>query len=780
MLLDHFAKRRCLKETLKLFEWITGPLSQLLAPKVVTYNSMIDAYVRIGKLSKAFMFLDNEILNHPDLDYDSFTITALARGIQTPSEASYLNRIFGLVEGASFQLEIIVFNVLIEACNHAQQPAKAYGLFRQMDYQNFSRELQAADYGEDRLGLLRSAKPEYLVKPDVVTYNTLIKASCQNGNLDGAFNFLQVLKLSEDLKPNDVTYNTLIDGCTRTRGRMDTAWRLLEEMYREGVAPDSFTFSTLVKGIKKHASRDSSESLKRALRFLNTVAEEGLAKGDEVLYNCIMDTCLYFRQLNKAEQLFREMQLRGVKPSSVTYGILIKGYGQFKRLDLALKKYGEMADRGLKPNEVTYGCLIDACVNNNQIDRALSIFEEMESCGTKPNTIIYTTLIKGFARKKELKSAMRLYETMKHRMRSGECTPNNVTYNSLLDCCVRCGNLDLALQIWGEMEVATTPDLISYSTLIKGYCQETKIKEAFQLLDVMIEKHQIMPDEVLFNSLLDGCVRADAFKIGEMVFQKMQQSQLTLSVVAYSIMVKLYGKMGELDQAFTMLAMIKQNRLKPGLIVFTCLVKACLQAKNARRALDAFEMLKQELFPDKVVYQTLIQGLLGLEGWTTTAAQYALEAWREFGISVVDDLQNSLLQRLETVKPYPGSLVKEVQMLRGQNGGGHSQQKHGYQQQHTRKDKNWEKKPQWKRKQQPKFVKKDIEPKEEVKEERAPFTTLTTLTNRDLNRPARKQDWKQQQSFDEPNEKENLGHQLQKKAGRKPLAPRENYQLQRF
>lgn len=63
---------------------------------------MIDAYVRIGKLSKAFMFLDNEILNHPDLDYDSFTITALARGIQTPSEASYLNRIFGLVEGASF------------------------------------------------------------------------------------------------------------------------------------------------------------------------------------------------------------------------------------------------------------------------------------------------------------------------------------------------------------------------------------------------------------------------------------------------------------------------------------------------------------------------------------------------------------------------------------------------------------------------------------------------------------------------------------------------------
>ena len=82
---------------------------------------------------------------------------------------------------------------------------------------------------------------------------------------------------------------------------------------------------------------------------------------------------------------------------------------------------------------------------------------------------------------------------------------------------------------------------------------EGKITEAFKLLDVMIEKDKIMPDEVLFNSLLDGCVRADAFKIGELVFKKMQQSHIELSVVAYSIMIKMYGKTGQIDKAFEML-----------------------------------------------------------------------------------------------------------------------------------------------------------------------------------------------------------------------------------
>lgn len=279
MLLDHYAKRKYIHETRTIFEGVEGVLARtkVYPLKVVVFNSMLDAYVRTGNLKSAFMFLDTKILSNPQVNYDNFTITTLTRGVKQPSEAHYLEKIFTMVEEAPFPLEIVVFNVLIEACINSHQIQRGFRLFRSMDYQHYSRPLYASDYAEDSLGLFKSTKPQYNIKPDVVTFNTIIKACCQIHNIDSALNYLLVLKVSEHLKPNDVTFNTIIDGCTRSRNRMELAWRILEDMYRSGVAPDSFTFSTLVKGIKKNSQRDSKQSLERALHFLETVTKEGMA-----------------------------------------------------------------------------------------------------------------------------------------------------------------------------------------------------------------------------------------------------------------------------------------------------------------------------------------------------------------------------------------------------------------------------------------------------------------------------------------------------------------------
>ena len=148
MLIDHFAKRKYIHETKAIFEGVETIVSKtkLYPLKVVVYNSMLDAYVRTNNLKSAFMFLDTKILNNPDIQYDNFTITTLTRGVKHTSEAHYLDKIFTLLDSATFPLEIVVFNVLIEACINSQQIQRAFKLFRSMDYQHFSRELYASDY----------------------------------------------------------------------------------------------------------------------------------------------------------------------------------------------------------------------------------------------------------------------------------------------------------------------------------------------------------------------------------------------------------------------------------------------------------------------------------------------------------------------------------------------------------------------------------------------------------------------------------------------------------
>ena len=41
-----------------------------------------------------------------------------------------------------------------------------------------------------------------------------------------------------------------------------------------------------------------------------------------------MDTCIHFKKFDKALELFNQMKARRIEPSSITYGILIKGFGQ--------------------------------------------------------------------------------------------------------------------------------------------------------------------------------------------------------------------------------------------------------------------------------------------------------------------------------------------------------------------------------------------------------------------------------------------------------------------
>ena len=49
------------------------------------------------------------------------------------------------------------------------------------------------------------------------------------------------------------------------------------------------------------------------------------------------------------------------------------------------------------------------------------------------------------------------------------------------------------------------PQVITYSTMLKGYCQAGEVDVGFQILEKMQKEARLRPDEIMFNSLLDGC-----------------------------------------------------------------------------------------------------------------------------------------------------------------------------------------------------------------------------------------------------------------------------------
>lgn len=96
------------------------------------------------------------------------------------------------------------------------------------------------------------------MKPDEITFNTIIKGCCKNKNLDTALVYFKKMR-SFDLQPNRITYNSLMDLAVKVE-KMSTALELVTEMQEASITPDSFTYSIILNGLKLS---NSSENLVR-------------------------------------------------------------------------------------------------------------------------------------------------------------------------------------------------------------------------------------------------------------------------------------------------------------------------------------------------------------------------------------------------------------------------------------------------------------------------------------------------------------------------------------
>jgi len=65
-------------------------------------------------------------------------------------------------------------------------------------------------------------------------------------------------------------------------------------------------------------------------------------------------------------------------------------------------------------------------------------------------------------------------------------------------------------------EFGCRPDVVSYNTLLKGFCNEKRVEEALDLLQTMADDgdRSCTPDVVTYNTIIDGMCKAHAVDQG--------------------------------------------------------------------------------------------------------------------------------------------------------------------------------------------------------------------------------------------------------------------------
>uniref|UniRef100_N1R302 Pentatricopeptide repeat-containing protein n=1 Tax=Aegilops tauschii TaxID=37682 RepID=N1R302_AEGTA len=192
-------------------------------------------------------------------------------------------------------------------------------------------------------------------------------------------------------------------------------------------------------------------------------------------------------------------------------------------------------------------------------------------------------------------------EASKRRARSGRGGGVNIiVMNAVLEACVSCGDVDLAVQLFDEMRgpMGCGVDGVSYGILLKGLGIARRIDEAFEILE-SVEKDTSDGSPRLSPHLLCGFLNALIEAVSELdTLQGYIKSNFPLG-------------------ALTVKDEILRQGLKPDRLTYNTIIFACVKSAEIEKAFQFLEDMKDEakrddnpeLLPDAVTYTTLLKGL---------------------------------------------------------------------------------------------------------------------------------------------------------------------------
>ncbi|XVE97263.1 hypothetical protein REPUB_Repub03eG0005100 [Reevesia pubescens] len=213
----------------------------------------------------------------------------------------------------------------------------------------------------------------------------------------------------------------------------------------------------------------------------------------------------------------------------------------------------------------------------------------------------------------EIKSAKREYGKL-----------NTIVMNAVIEACVHCGDVDLALNIFHQMAQPHScgVDTVSYATLLKGLGRARRIDEAFQLLESVEQGTASGKPKLsaqLIYGLLNALIEAGDLRRANGLLARygfLLREGGSPSVFTYNLLMKGYISTGCPQAAINLHDEILRLGLEPDRLTYNTLIFACAKTENLDAAICFFEEMKDkaqrlcdlDLYPDVVTYTTLLKG----------------------------------------------------------------------------------------------------------------------------------------------------------------------------
>ncbi|XP_060207536.1 pentatricopeptide repeat-containing protein At3g29230-like [Lycium barbarum] len=304
----------------------------------------------------------------------------------------------------------------------------------------------------------------------------------------------KVFDLSSD--SDLVTWNSMIDGYVKN-GEVELARCVFDVMPER----DVFSWNSMLSGYVGIGDMEEANLL-----FMD------MPSRDIVSWNCLLDGYAKIGNVVAARALFEQMDYRNV----VSWNILMALYVRLKDYTGCLGLFDIMMQgRDIQPNEAILMSVLTACAHLGKLDRGKWIHSYIRYSGRiKPDMLLSTSLLTMYAKCGEMDLAKEVF--------AGMLEKSVVSWNSMIMAYGTHGHGEAALETFLEMEKSgVTPNDATFICVLSACTHSGMVLEGWWYFNVMTRVYRIEPRVEHYGCMIDLLGRAGLMRDSEDLIKNM-------------------------------------------------------------------------------------------------------------------------------------------------------------------------------------------------------------------------------------------------------------------
>ncbi|RWW24360.1 hypothetical protein GW17_00011357 [Ensete ventricosum] len=233
----------------------------------------------------------------------------------------------------------------------------------------------------------------------VMSFNALLTAFADSGDVEGLVAaFRDIPAADPTIVPDLISYNVLIRARCE-KGDLDAALGTVDLMETNGISPDLITCNTLLHWSYEKKESSEAEKIWALMRMKNI-------EPDTKSFNTKLRWLVSEGRTTEAANLVDQLN----QPDAFSFNALIKGYCQEGNLEEAKRLFSDFAKNQCTPNKGTFEIIIPYLCEAGELDLALKCCYDSMSRQCFVEAAVFQKVVNGLAKCSRMDEATKLVD----------------------------------------------------------------------------------------------------------------------------------------------------------------------------------------------------------------------------------------------------------------------------------------------------------------------------------------------------------------------------------